>query len=962
MSYFIDNKSSFQLEPTNKSGLRKCQLGAIWALKSHFTTSSNSIASLISMPTGSGKTALMMAACFELNLNKVLIVVPSKILRGQISEQFRSLKVLKDAGCLLDDAPEVNVFEVTKRQKTREQWVDILNEHDIIVAHPNSISPYFKDIEPVPIDLIDAVLVDEAHHEPASSWRKINEFYAELKRVFFTATPFRRDRKRMKAKLTYHYSIEKALEDDIIREVGFIKEKAGIQDTENAIISSAIEAFQEERQQNKNASILIRTETIDDSVRLAKMYNDKGLNVDYIHSKRSANVNSQLIDKVRKNELDGLVCVGIASEGLDIPNLKLAVLHATPRSIPYTIQFLGRISRTNNEQEGIAKLIANEDEVKGEVYKLYKSDEAWSKLIPQLIDDQMARARHYKSSQAKEEDFQMPELNVFFSALVYETPDNFTFENEEEISSKSPFEILRIEQQDEDSPLIIITAHDKPLEWANGEIHIEDLLDVHIYYHHSPNNLLFELTTSEEALGSFKKEIIKSEIKRLPHSRLYKTLSQFRQRDYIMVGLKNAVLQGASQPSYKTVIGSGVQASVRASEGRVFSTGHALLKIDGDRTWGLATKRGRVWAMKRGTAEEFKNWCITLSNLIHGGPQIYVLPGLSFLAKSEPIDTINELPIAVIPNDLFFRSYSTIIHVAGGEPKRNIIPEITPQSLDVDNNELKCTLKIDDFECDLTMNLQREPIWQIAAEENIRVRADRDEVDIIDKPLGDILNEYFSALVMPNGEVVEGRNKISPNRSIEKLPPDIWKIKDRSNCNICAEKYDTNAVNDIPVINKTVELIRPDFNTGSDVLILDDGSHEIADLIWFQNDLKVIHFIHCKASHGDAPGRRKADADILFTQAMRSIHWVYSVSLIDRLNERIQGNSELILTNQATWDALSDDYRLNEWKFNIILHQPGFDIAQVSKRDRNNNNVYELAIPMYERILSSLATLEIWGS
>ena len=116
MSYFIDNKSSFQLEPTNKSGLRKCQLGAIWALKSHFITSSNNIASLISMPTGSGKTALMMATCFELNLKKVLIVVPSKILRGQLSDQFKSLKVLKDAGCLLDNAPEVKVFEVTKRQ------------------------------------------------------------------------------------------------------------------------------------------------------------------------------------------------------------------------------------------------------------------------------------------------------------------------------------------------------------------------------------------------------------------------------------------------------------------------------------------------------------------------------------------------------------------------------------------------------------------------------------------------------------------------------------------------------------------------------------------------------------------------------------------------------------------------------------------------------------------------------
>jgi hypothetical protein len=194
------------------------------------------------------------------------------------------------------------------------------------------------------------------------------------------------------------------------------------------------------------------------------------------------------------------------------------------------------------------------------------------------------------------------------------------------------------------------------------------------------------------------------------------------------------------------------------------------------------------------------------------------------------------------------------------------------------------------------------------------------------------------------------------------LPTEIWKIKDWTGCNIRAERYDKNAVNNIPVINKTVEFLRPDFNSGCDVLILDDGSHEIADLIWFQNDLKVIHFIHCKASHGDRPGRRKADADILFTQAMRSIHWVYSVSLIERLNDRIQGNSELLMTTQATWDSLADNYRLNEWKFNIILPQPGFDIAQVSDRDRENNNVYELAIPMYERILSSLATLEIWGS
>lgn len=963
MAFFIENKELFKLQPEEGNGLRKCQLGAVWALKSHFTTSTNEIASLISMPTGSGKTALMMATCFELNLKKTLIVVPSKILRRQIAEQFKTLQVLKNANCLPNEIDGVKVFEVTKRQKTREQWEEILNEHDVIVAHPNSISPYYKDIEPIPVDLIDAVLVDEAHHEPAETWRKLNDFYSDLKRVFFTATPFRRDRKRMKAKLIYHYSIDKALEDNIMREVNFVGEKIGIQNTNEALMKSAFDEFQREKELNPNASILIRTDRIEDSVLLTELYNNNGFNVDFIHSKRSANINSLLVTKVKNNELDGLVCVGIASEGLDIPNLKVAVLHATPRSIPYTIQFLGRISRQPDGQVGNATLIANKDEVKGEVYKLYKSDETWGKLIPQLIDEQMQRARHYKSSQAKELDFQMPELNVFFSALVYETTDDFEFENVDEINAKAPFEILRIEQQNDDSPLVIVTAYHKPLDWANGEIYIEDFLDVHLLYHHSDSNLLFELTTSEKALASFKKELIKSDLRRLPHHRLYKTLSQFRQSDYIMVGMKNAVSQGASQPSYKTVIGSGVQASVRASEGRVFSTGHALLKLGPKTTWGIATKNGRIWAMKRGTSEEFKNWCDSLVDLIQEGPVITNLPGLSFLASSEPISNIEDLPIAIIPNDLFFRSYSTIIHINDIDPIRNCIPEITPLNLDPDNNLLECKILINEFEFDLVMNLSEDKIWTITTDNEIRVRADKSETDIIEKSLEEILNEYYPSLIMSTGSVIEGRNKITPNRNIENLPSSIWKVKDWSDCNIRAERYiQVPIAGSLPVINKTIELIRPDFEINSDVLILDDGANEIADLIWFQQSTKQVHFIHCKASHGENPGRRKADCDILFTQAMRSIHWVSSVSLIDRLKERVQGNSELILTNQATWESLADNFKINNWSYNIILPQPGFDIEKVSERDRNNNNVYELAIPMYERILGSIAELEIWGS
>ena len=261
------------------------------------------------------------------------------------------------------------------------------------------------------------------------------------------------------------------------------------------------------------------------------------------------------------------------------------------------------------------------------------------------------------------------------------------------------------------------------------------------------------------------------------------------------------------------------------------------------------------------------------------------------------------------------------------------------------------------------MNLQEENIWRVINDKIIRIRADRNENDIIEGTLAEILNDYPSSLIMRSGDVIEDRNKITPNRTIEELPKEIWIDKDWSDCLITRERFEDNpVVGELPVINKTIEFIDEDFENGSDVLILDDGSHEVADLIWFQNNGKVVHFFHCKASSSGNAGCRKNDCDVLFTQAMRSIHWVSSISLIDRLMGRIDGNSRLINTNEETWAALSNNYQINDWKFNIVLPQPGFRISQVSDKERQNNNVYELAIPMYERILGSLASLEIWGT
>lgn len=964
MPYFTDNKSKFSLEPNIGNGLRKCQLGAIWALKSYETNGSKEIASLISMPTGSGKTALMMAACFELNLKKILIVVPSKILRRQICNQFRSLQILKNQGCLENDAIDVPVYEVTNRKQSEQEWIDIINDNDVIVAHPNSISPYYQGLSPIPVNLIDAVFMDEAHHEPAPTWQSINSFYNSQLKVFFTATPFRRDRKRMKSKMIYHYSLDKALDDGILRPIEFNGETSGIHpsDSNEALLETAINIFNAERAVNPSSSILIRTNHIEEAKSLVILYNANGFNVDVIHSKRSPSVNEDLVEKVKNNKLDGLVCVGIASEGLDIPNLKVAVLHATPRSIPYTIQFLGRISRAPIDQEGPARLIANTDLVRGEVRRLYKSDASWSRLIPEIVDAQMLKARHYRSSQALEEDFQMPELNIYFSALVYCTSENFSFESE--ITTKdSSFEILHYEQDDDDSPLVVVTSQNKPLEWTSREIFIEDLLDVHVFYHASDHNLLFELTTSEIALKSFKESLISSGITSISQGRLFKTLSQFEQSDYLMVGMKNSALNGSSHPAYKTLIGSAVQAAIRSSEGRVFATGHAVLRLDEENTWGIATRKGRVWAMQRGNAEEFKEWCDQLCTLIEDGPIISNLPGLSFLASTEPATSIEELPIAIIPDDIFFKAYNFTISILGQDPIRNFTPVINGVSLEENNTRLIGSLKIMAHNFSFVFDLNEEKLWTIENAQNVLIYAERREATIVEKKLEDVLNDYSPSIILPNGSIIVGRNKIIPNVSIEELPSEIWVSKDWTNCNIRSEAYIQNPVGDLPVINHTIELLRPSI-ADTDLIILDDGAHEIADLIYFDTTSSIIHFIHCKYSSEDNPGCRKYDCDELFAQAMRSIHWISSPILMDRINYRIDNiqNSQIVIGTQEILESISKNYRVNNWKYNIILAQPGFRLDQVSNKARANNNVYETSIPMFERIIGSNGSLEIWGT
>ena len=86
---------------TNLGGLRPPQVGALHAISAHFAVGKNHEPATIVLPTGTGKTETMLASLVYSRPTRLLVLVPSNVLRTQIAEKFESLGLLRKSAASL---------------------------------------------------------------------------------------------------------------------------------------------------------------------------------------------------------------------------------------------------------------------------------------------------------------------------------------------------------------------------------------------------------------------------------------------------------------------------------------------------------------------------------------------------------------------------------------------------------------------------------------------------------------------------------------------------------------------------------------------------------------------------------------------------------------------------------------------------------------------------------------------
>jgi hypothetical protein len=649
-----------------------------------------------------------------------------------------------------------------------------------------------------------------------------------------------------------------------------------------------------------------------------------------ISEKRKA----EAIEKIKSLESRVVVCVDMLGEGFDFSALKIAAMHELHKSLPVTLQFVGRFTRSSSAV-GSATVVVNMSEPMANtaVAELFAEDADWNEIVPQLsagaidagIELQELADRMKQIVAPDERIFDISMLSPGLSVLLYRVEK---FEPGSVAKGMRRDSVLHQSWADQERKLLVAISRDLVTpDWSSAKDASSFEWNLFIASYDSASRVLMVNST----LG-------KSRIQALVHSICGKSASPVSGEQMFRVfdGMKRAVLHNVGlyrrgQVRFQMLMGIDVgehvsqAAQTGSSKSNLFAVGYS----EGLKESVGASFKGKIWSPSSATLPQWISWANNIAKKVLDNT-IVTNAFLSFtLIPTElKVPPVVRAFSCIPPEELLPGSYHGDKHLRYSGYSSTVTQSLIEfKVMASGGGPVEFTLCTDGYQ-----DVRFEMTWVNGF--NV-ARVSGPDVFVLDDGQEVKLQEYLTenppALILADGSEVVGnyhyRYLSSPvySYSVSSFLTPQW---GSTKLNV-ESKWKGGVARPNSIQGFIISMLMAQTN---DFVLDDDDSGEIADVIGIEDD-KVgkelrVSLYHCKYAHGDSAGARVADLYEVCGQAIKSCrimnraedliaHILRRESRLGGRPTRFEKGSE---QEMRSLKARSSTYRM---KLQVYVVQPG---------------------------------------
>lgn len=939
-----DNGFLFNQEdiPQNKKGLREPQIGALHAIASHWTVKTSS--ATIVMPTGTGKTEVMLSAMISCMCKKILIIVPTDTLRVQIFDKFTTLGVLPEIGVIKNTTLKPRVCIIKHGIHSIKETDEICNNANVIIATVSVFKACKEEVQKRISEKCSHLFIDEAHHLGAPTWQAIADLFKERFITQFTATPFRNDGKRIAGDIIYYYPLLRAQKRGYFKPIHLISIEEYDDDVaDESIAKRAIKALNQDLKAGFDHLLMVRAQNIKRAGNILKIYKTIGLNHKpiIVHSRMAQFRKHKALEAIKQRHSRIIVCVDMLGEGFDLPNLKLAAIHDIHKSLTVTLQFTGRFTR-NTANLGDATVIVNTGDVSAqkEIETLYAQDADWNDILQQqsetTIQKQIALQNVVNSFSGElSRHISLWNLRPGFSTIIYQT-DCSNWNPTEFIKEMPPKSIYWHAISSTENILVVVIFKQEEVTWGRYKDIKNSMFDLIIIFWNQKHNLLFMYSSNYESINvnAVARVLCGNSVNLIHGPSVFRVFANVERP---MVSNLGASTKGTIRYTMyfgpDVVVGLSLVEKAQSELNNIFGWGFE----NGDKiSLGCAARKGKIWAHTGGTITDWRDWCLSLAEKIKNDKLDENQIVKDFLKPEEITERPNQVALAVEWGEAIIREQEDRVFVYFDNVEYKV-HEIDLK-ISENNDSGPITIKISSEKESSTYELNFEArekikqgyIYKLKEGKEVFLRIGRGQKI----PLPDYMTRDPFVILYADSSFSYNNFYVRAS-CIAAYDKDTLTVEEWNGTNIRVESQGPER-NSKSIQYLISEKIKDDF----DVVFNDDGSGEAADLIAMREESRdsvLVKLVHCKFSSEDDPGSRIADIYELCGQAQKSIKWKHCgmSSFVEHIKRREAqwqsvGHSRFIKGDSKDLVKLKKKARYSKIIFEISIVQPGLSKSKVS--------------------------------